>query len=443
LIGKIQKINLFLVFLVFVYFSAFMRVSNAALEINITDGNIKPIPIAIPIFLNDPKDELDIGGKISKIIASNLGNSGLFYPINPKAFIEKITDIDQKPDFKSWRIINSEALVIAKVVSLNDETISIKYRLFDVINNKELEAQVLNSPIKKWRRIAHIISDSVYKRLTGEKGYFDTQIAFIAESGSKINRVKRLAIMDQDGHNPRHLTKGNSLVLTPRFNPTSQDLTYLSYANGIPQVWIYKIDSKQTYEIGSFPGMTFAPRFSPDGKKIVMSLQQGVGSNIYEMNLSNYEKRRLTNSPDIDTAPSYSPDSRRITFESDRSGSQQIYVMDANGKNVKRISFGKGSYSTPVWSPRGDYIAYTRMYQGRFMIGVMFADGTGERIITDGYHNEGPTWAPNGRVLMFFREVPGEKGGANLYSVDITGKNERLIKTPGYASDPAWSPLMN
>ncbi len=442
MVDKLHKINLFL-FIVFVYLYAFTGASNAALELSITEGTIKPIPIAIPIFLNDPQDESDIGSKISKVIASNLANSGLFYPINPKAFIEKINNIDQKPDFKSWRIINAEALIIAKVVSITDETITVKYRLFDVISGKELTAQILNSPIKKWRRIAHLISDSVYERLTGEKGYFDTQIAFIAESGSKTNRIKRLAIMDQDGNNPRHLTKGNSLVLTPRFSPTSLKITYLSYANGVPRVYIYDIESKQNYEIGSFPGMTFAPRFSPDGKKIIMSLQQGVGSNIYEMNLSNYEKRRLTDSPDIDTAPSYSPDSKRITFESDRSGSQQIYVMDANGRNVKRISFGKGSYSTPVWSPRGDYIAYTRMYQGRFMIGVMFADGTGERIITDGYHNEGPTWAPNGRVLMFFREVPGEKGGANIYSVDITGYNERLIKTPGYASDPAWSMLMN
>jgi TolB protein len=439
---KLHKINLFLL-LVFIYLLTSMSVSNAALELSITDGNIKPIPIAIPIFLNDPQDDSDIGNKISKVIANNLANSGLFYPINPKAFIEKINNIDQKPDFQSWRIINSEALVIAKVVALTDDTISIKYRLFDVINGKELTAQILNSPIKQWRRIAHLISDSVYERLTGEKGYFDTQVAFVAESGSKTNRIKRLAIMDQDGNNPRHLTKGDSLVLTPRFSPTSQEIAYLSYANGIPQVYIYKIDSKQTIEIGSFPGMTFAPRFSPDGKKIIMSLQQGVGSNIYEIDLTNYEKIRLTDNPDIDTAPSYSPDAKRITFESDRSGSQQIYVMDVNGKNVKRISFGKGSYSTPVWSPRGDYIAFTRMYQGRFMIGVMFADGTGERIITDGYHNEGPTWAPNGRVLMFFREVPGEKGGANIYSVDITGYNERLIKTPGYASDPAWSPLMN
>jgi TolB protein len=439
---KLHKINLFLL-LVFIYLLTSMSVSNAALELSITDGNIKPIPIAIPIFLNDPQDDSDIGNKISKVIANNLANSGLFYPINPKAFIEKINNIDQKPDFQSWRIINSEELVIAKVVALTDDTISIKYRLFDVINGKELTAQILNSPIKQWRRIAHLISDSVYERLTGEKGYFDTQVAFVAESGSKTNRIKRLAIMDQDGNNPRHLTKGDSLVLTPRFSPTSQEIAYLSYANGIPQVYIYKIDSKQTIEIGSFPGMTFAPRFSPDGKKIIMSLQQGVGSNIYEIDLTNYEKIRLTDNPDIDTAPSYSPDAKRITFESDRSGSQQIYVMDVNGKNVKRISFGKGSYSTPVWSPRGDYIAFTRMYQGRFMIGVMFADGTGERIITDGYHNEGPTWAPNGRVLMFFREVPGEKGGANIYSVDITGYNERLIKTPGYASDPAWSPLMN
>ena len=432
-----------ILFLVSVIYFIQLTYTYAAIEISVTEGNIKPLPIAIPAVFDKEMQDKDLGLNISKVIASDLAGSGLFYPINPKAFLEEIASIDKRPDFNSWRVINSESLLTAELFYEGNERFRIEYRLWDVVAEKALVEEALFTSRNKWRNVAHVIADSIYTRLTGEKGYFDTQIAFIAESGEKTNRIKRLAIMDQDGQNPRLLKTGNDLVLTPRFSPSSEDLVYLSYRNGQPQVYIYNLESKQTYVVGSFPGMTFAPRFSPDGKKIIMSLQEGVGSNIYEMDLSDFEKRRLTSTSDINTAPSYSPDSKKIVFESDKSGSQQLYVMDSDGRNVKRISFGKGSYSTPVWSPRGDYIAFTKISKGRFMIGVMFEDGSGERIITDGYHNEGPTWAPNGRVLMFFRESPGENGGAMIYSVDVTGYNEKLIETPGFASDPSWSALLN
>ena len=287
-----------------------------------------------------------------------------------------------------------------------------------------------------------MISDQAYEKLTLDKGYFDTRIVFIDETGPKAKRRKRLAIMDQDGFNVRALTSGNDLVLTPRFSPTSQEITYMSFAGGRPRVYLYNIDTRQREVVGEFPNMSFSPRFSPDGQRVIMSLQEGGNSNIYEMDLRSRRLRQLTNTAAIDTAPSYSQDGRRIVFESDRDGGQQIYVRNADGSGQQRISFGKGRYSTPVWSPRGDNIAFTRFGGGRFSIGVMRPDGSGERILTEGFHNEGPTWSPNGRVIMFFRESRGENGGAKLYSVDLTGYNERPVQTPTFASDPAWSPLL-
>jgi TolB protein len=292
-----------------------------------------------------------------------------------------------------------------------------------------------------WRRVAHIISDAIYQRLTGDSGYFDSRVVFVDESGSKERRVKRLAIMDQDGANVRILTRGSDLVLTPRFSPSTQEITYMSFVNDQPRVYLLNIETSQREVVGDFKNMSFAPRFTPDGQRVIMSLQEGSNSNLFVLDLRSKQKTQLTSGPSIDTAPSYSPDGTRICFESDRGGSQQIYVMSSNGQGPKRISFGEGNYSTPVWSPRGDIIAFTKFGRGNFAIGIMKPDGSGERILTEGFHNEGPTFAPNGRVLMFFRD-PGGNSGPSLYTVDITGRNEQRVPTPGFASDPAWSPLL-
>ena len=293
-----------------------------------------------------------------------------------------------------------------------------------------------------WRRVGHKISDKVYERLTGESGYFDTRIIYVAEEGPKTQRVKKLAIMDQDGFNTKYLTLGNELVLTPRFNPTNQMVTYLSYFRNMPRVYLLNIETGKQEVVGDFPGMTFAPRFSPDGKKIIMSLAKDGNSEIWVRNLETNIQEKLTDHPSIDTSPSYSPDGKYITFNSDRSGYQQIYVMRSDGSNVKRISFGKGIYGTPVWSPRGDLIAFTKIYQGKFHIGVMRVDGSKEVLLTSSFLDEGPTWAPNGRVLMFFRETAGAAGAPSIYTIDVSGRNMRKLRTASFASDPAWSPLL-
>jgi len=333
--------------------------------------------------------------------------------------------------------------VIGGVEQLADGRLRTEFRLWDVFGGDQVAGQQFFTSPENWRRVAHIIADAIYERLTGERGYFDTRIVFVDETGPKDNRTKRLGIMDQDGANVRYLTGGTDLVLTPRFSPSTQEVTYMSYDGGTPRVYLLNLESGQRELVGDFPGMTFAPRFSPDGQQVIMSLQQDGNANIYAMDLRTRRTTRLTDDAAIDTSPSYSPDGSKIVFESDRGGSQQLYVMDANGANPQRITFGEGTYSTPVWSPRGDYIAFTRRRAGQFGIGLIRPDGSGERILTEGFHNEGPTWAPNGRVLMFFRDTPGGNGGPQLWTIDVSGYNEFRVPTPSFASDPAWSPLIN
>jgi TolB protein len=414
----------------------------AVVELDITQGNVQPLPIAIPDFAGDGGIDPAAAAEISNVVAGDLRSSGLFNPIDPAAFIEKDVGTDRVPTFEDWRVVNAQALVVGRI-GASEGRLRAEFRLWDVFSGKQLAGEQFFTRPKDVRRIGHLIADAIYERITGEKGYFDTRIVFVDESGPKDKRTKRLAIMDQDGYNVRLLTTGQNLVLTPRFSPSTQEITYMSFEGETPRVYLFNIETGQKEIVGAFPGMTFAPRFSPDGQRIVMSLEQGGNSNLFAMDLRSRRTFQLTNTSAIDTAPCYAPDGSEIVFESDREGSQQIYVMSADGSNQRRISSGRGSYSTPVWSPRGDLIAFTKRAGGHFLIGVMKPDGSGERILTEGFHNEGPTWAPNGRVLMFFRESPGAAGGPKLYTIDLTGYNERQVATPAFGSDPAWSPLIN
>jgi TolB protein len=406
------------------------------------EGRIDPIPIAIAPFLSGGADEA--AATVSGVIANNLGRTGYFSPVAPDSYPEQITNLDADPAFDAWRGIKVRALVTGAVQNEGGK-IRVTFKLFDVASGQMLASQSLAASPKVARRLAHRVSDQIYKALTGFDGYFDTRIVFVDESGTKQKRVKKLAIMDQDGFGPRTLPIKGELLLTPRFSPTSNEVTYMSFDTGVPRVYIYNIDTNQREIVGDFPQMSFAPRYSPDGNRILMSLQSedGSNSNIFEMNLQTRRSRQITDVAAINTAPSFSPDGGQIAFESDRGGTQQIYVMDSSGGGQNRISFGKGRYSTPVWSPDGQWLAFTKSAGGKFSIGVMKPDGSGERILTEGYHNEGPTWAPNSRVIMFFRESGGENGGARLHSVDVTGYNEQPVETPGFASDPAWSPRLN
>ena len=427
--------------------TAAMAQAPGPLRVDINAGLTQPMPIAVPAFApgNGGSTEAGtttaIGQRAAQVIANDLKSSGLFRPLDPAAFTTTVgVDDVLRPDYPAWRTIAAQALVTGTVSANPDGGITLACYAYDVFAGTEIARAGFVTTAAGWRRAAHKCADLVYSRLTGETGYFDSRIVYVSESGRKTKRIKRLAVMDQDGAGHRFLTQGQNLVLTPRFAPNQQTITYMSFEGNRPRVWLYTLGSGKQQAIGDFPNMSFAPRFSPDGANLIFSMAVGGNTDIYRMELATRKLTRLTTQPGIDTAPSYSPDGSRIVFESDRGGSQQLYVMGADGSGQTRISFGDGRAATPVWSPRGDLIAFTRIGGGRFSIGVMKPDGSGERLLTNAYQDEGPTWSPNGRVILFFRSARG--GPVDLWSVDLSGQNERQVPTPAEGSDPAWSPLL-
>lgn len=434
-----QRLLRFFSFILLAGFAA--QAQAAALHIDITRGNAEPMPVALPDLAGS-----QVGSDIMHVVSADLERSGLFRPISPASFIEQITANTSVPRFADWRQINAQALVTGTATPEGGDKVRVTFRLWDVYGEQQVAGKEYNTFQGNWRRIAHIIADEIYSKLTGEKGYFDSRIVYVSESGPDIKRIKRLAIMDQDGENHKFLTDGQYLVLTPRFSPNSQEILYMSYAGKEPRVFLRDLQTGREESLGSFEGMSFAPRFSADGNSIVMSIAKSGSTFIYKMDLRNRNLVKMTSgSGTIDTSPSYSPDGSQIVFNSDRGGSQQLYIMNADGSNVHRISFGDGRYGTPVWSPRGDLIAFTKISGGKFSIGVMRVDGSGERLLTESYLDEGPSWSPNGRVIIFHRQdrpSGGKAGAVHLFTVDVTGYNLRQVVTPMDASDPAWSPLL-
>lgn len=415
---------------------------NGPLRLEITEGVIEPLPFALPVFEAETADAGSLASQISQVIAADLTGTGLFREIAPSAFISNVTSFSAPVQYADWKAINAQALITG-AVAVQGGQLNVKFRLYDVFSGAELGGglQFSGTP-EGWRRIAHKVADAVYSRITGEGGYFDSRVVYVSETGTKDARQKRLAIMDYDGANTQYLTDSSALVLAPRFSPDGRRVLFTSYETGFPRIYLLDVASLQRRALETETGsMSFSPRFAPDGQTIVYSLSEGGNTDIYAMNVGGGGVTRLTSAPSIETAPSFSPDGSQIVFESDRSGSQQLYVMPARGGEARRISFGPGRYGTPVWSPRGDLVAFTKQNAGRFHIGVMRLDGSEERLLTASFLDEGPTWSPNGRVVMFSRETQGEQGRSTLYSVDITGRNLRPVRTPEGGSDPSWSPL--
>jgi TolB protein len=434
MIGKPSKRSLLMGLAALPAAAALPRLARAEIEVNVNRADVQPVPIAIPAFTDVQ------GGDIAGVISADLQRSGLFRPLDPASFGEHDLNIAIQPNFASWKQINAQALVNGQASMVGGQ-LQVGFRLWDVFAEKQLLGQQFTASPENWRRIAHKVSDAVYQQLTGEKGYFDTRVVFVAESGGRGERTKRLAIMDQDGANPSYLTDGSTTVMTPRFSSNSQEITYMTLRPEGSTVYLFNLDNGRREGLGDFQGQVFAPRFSPDGQKVAFSVARGGNSDVFVMDLRNRQTARLTSDPAIDTSPSFSPDGAQIAFNSDRSGTAQIYVMSADGSNPHRISFGQGKYTTPVWSPTGEFIAFTKQTGSEFHIGVMKPDGTDERLLTSSYLDEGPTWAPNGRVIMFSREGAG--GGPKLWTIDVTGRVLQPVPYPGAATDPAWSPLLN
>lgn len=416
---------------------------DGPLRIEITDGVVEPMPFAIARF-HDEGGAGDYLNQVQSLIAADLTGTGLFREIPASAHIARPESFDAPVSYEDWKAINAQALITG-AVRVEGGKVVVKFRLFDVFAGQPLgDGMQFDASTGNWRRAAHKAADQVYARLTGEGPYFDSRVAFVQERGPKDNRLKRIGIMDYDGANVKYLTDDSALVLKPRFSPDGSKILYTSYATGFPQAMVLDVNtlSSRALSAAQQGTMSFSPRFSPDGRWIVYSLEKNGNTDIYQMDAASGAQRPLTNAPSIETSPSYSPDGSQIVFESDRSGTPQLYIMGANGGEPRRISFGEGRYGTPVWSPRGDMIAFTRQVGAKFHIGVMRTDGSEEKMLTESFLDEGPTWAPNGRVVMFTRVTPGGNGEPRLHSVDITGRNMRPVKVNGAASDPDWGPLL-
>jgi TolB protein len=422
--------------------------NSQPLEIDVTKGVIEPLPVAITKFNYKSVKEKIVSKDIYEVISNDLNNSGLFRQISNKAFLQSEEEVFFQPLFKDWSLIDAN-LIVSGRVTLNNNELLANIKLWDVYREKLILSKKIGGINKdNWRTLAHIISNLVYQRVTGEKGYFDTKLVYISEERSKNIISKKIAIMDYDGNNHQYLTNGKNLVITPRFSPDGKKIAYLSFSNKKPTVYLLDLLSKKEKILGNFSGMSFAPRFSPDGKKLIFSLTKKGSTNIFIQNLDENNINQVTNNRHINTSPSFSPDSKLIVFSSDRSGKQNLYIKKIN-KNLTekaiRISFGEGNYATPVWSPRGDYIAFTKTYKGEFYIGLIKKDGSGERIISKGYLTESPSWSPNGRTLVFNKILKDYNNNlkSNIYTIDITGNLERKIITPKQASDPDWGPSIN
>ena len=412
------------------------------LRLTITDGVIEPITFAVPSFQAETLEAQQAASDISRLVVQDLAGTGLFREVPATAFISQVSSFTQPVAFADWRAINAQALITGAVTVSGDQLV-VKFRLYDVFSGQELGGGLQFAGTRAgWRRMGHKVADAVYSRITGEGGYFDSRVVFVAESGPKDARQKRLAIMDYDGANLQYLTDSSSIVLAPRMSPNGDRVLYTSFESGFPRINVLNVASVGRQQLATAPGeMAFSPRFSRDGRSVIYSLSNGGNTDIYRTDLSTGQHLRLTQAPSIETAPSLSPDGSQIVFESDRSGTQQLYIMSANGGEARRISFGEGRYGTPVWSPRGDLVAFTKQHAGRFHIGVMRTDGSEERLLSSSFLDEGPTWSPNGRVIMFSRETQGEDGTSSLYFVDIAGRNTRAVPIQGGASDPSWGPL--
>jgi len=415
--------------------------SSGPLKVEITQGVIEPLPFAVPAFVAESAAATKMSGDLARVVVADLVGTGLFREIPLAAQISRITNFNSPIQYSDWKAVNAQALVTGAVSVIGGRLV-VKFRLFDVFAQSAMgDGLQFAGTTRDWRRMAHKVADAVYTRLTGEGAYFDSRVVFVSESGPKNKRLRRLALMDYDGANLQDLTDNRSIVLAPRISPDGKKVLYTSYRTGSPRVYMLDLATMRRQEVDELSGMTFAPRFSPDGQNVVLSRSIDGNTDIYTVNLRTRKTTRLTSAASIETAPSYSPDGTQIVFESDRTGGQQIYIMPATGGGARRVSYGTGRYATPVWSPRGDLIAFTKISKGRFHIGVIRLDGSEERLLTSSFLDEGPTWSPNGRVLMFFRETPGPQGAPSLYSVDITGRNLKKITAAGYGSDPSWGRL--
>lgn len=431
---------------VFSFLAVFVLPAHAELKVDIIAGAANPISVAVQKFETVGNVSAEDSAMIREVVEADLKSTGLFRIVSHDALPEFV-EMGKLPDFKLWNAIKAQVLVQAKLSAESGGKYSLEFYVWDVNGKEQIEAQSLVASKKSARRLAHIMADAIYERLTGEIGYFDTQIVFIAETGPIHNRKKRMAIMDQDGYGMRYLSDEKTFVMSPHFSPNMQTIVFLSYYNNDPMVWTLDLETGEQRRLGQFGGMNFAPRFSPDGTKIALSLVKNGITHIYEYDIETKSLRQLTFGNSLNTSPSYSPDGKKMAFNSDRSGNQQIFILDLETGKVERITYGAGRYATPAWSPDGQFIAFTKIADDTFYIGIMDPRGRNEKILAGGWYMEAPSWAPGSRRLVYYeteKAFDDIERISHIRSVDITGQNVYDIELPEGINgvEPTWSPRL-
>ncbi len=427
----------------------------AAVNLRIDNKEIPKVKI---LFGSTSKNNLQAKADIDEILGKvkrNLQSTDLFEvtqkPSNITAVAAGTVDdlsIEKVPDFVKYSSLGVGMLLVIDANFNQTGDLEIKVRLWDVLDERQLFGKFYSSNRGNYKKMSALISDEIFKAATGEKkGHFDSKIAYIAESGGALKRMKRIVMMDFDGENLRYLTNGRDLVLTPTFagkiNGQRNEILFVRFFGEKPQIYSLDTDNALVRKVGSFRGTTFAPAANPANPDIIaFSVIDNGNSNIYQMNLATNQNTRLTSTRAIDTTPSYSPDGKYIAFSSDRSGSEQIYIMNNEGRDVRKITSDSGSYSKPMWSPDGKFIAFTKIKAGQFSIGIIDIDGRNEKNLESSYLIEGAKWSPNSRYLIYSKKTGayGKASVPKLYVTDVLTGFERQLPTPEGegATDPDW-----
>lgn len=402
------------------------------------------IVLAVPQFPTPKNVKTDggetgvIGIQIAQQIVSDLRTTRSIYPTGPENLRHYTPTEAGAPLYPNWANIGAGALVTGYVQARDDGRINVVCYLYDLKQRREMTRKGFAVAATEWKRAAHRCAGAFYTAVTKRPGLFDSRIVYVAATGSRMQPVKRIAIMNWDGTDHSYLTQGEVTVTSPRVSPDGEHIAYMSFAGGMPHIRIMDADGSNDRQLLQSTSMSFAPRFSPDGRLIASSMAADGNTDIYVVDANGGYPQRLTTTPGIDTSPSFSPDGRQIVFESDRSGTQQIYVMNADGSGQRRISFGGGSNSSPVWSPDGDRIAFSRWNGSTIAIGIMSATGGDEKILTNGWQDEAPSWSPDSEWVMFQRTQQGT-GTGSLLMVSIGGGEPKAVATPQPGADPSWS----
>jgi TolB protein len=405
-------------------------------------GDVQPTPIGVEAMIYDGTDYITsrdstLMDYATRILRRDLDFYADFELIEVDSFFIKLYEIAEL-DLFGWQRLGAQ-YVVKLETAFPGKMMRVRWKLRDANTKRQFASGVVDRPKDEWRQLGHEIANEIVTTLTGDPGIFLTNLVYVKQNG----KAKELFVSDYDGANERQLTNNGSLNLSPVFTPTGDAVYFCSYQDGDPHLYKVSLTGGKTTKVAAFPGLVAAPAISPDGNKIACTLTKDGNSEIYVLDLQGNVIKRLTRHWSIDTSPTWSPDGRMIAFSSDRSGAPQVYTMDADGLNVRRLTFQTGYNDSPIWSERGNRITFvSRTKGGRFDLASIDTSGVGYRLLTQrGHgHNENPHFSPDGKHIVFSST---RLGPLEIFTMDVTGRNQRRLTRHNGCSNPVWGPLTN